>query len=90
MNYRTPTLDELVQARPAEFGEKYYVAYTLKGEAPIMNIDAFETHKLAQAFLEELVESRKAFSVAGVLRFSVMDELDELDALKATLNQTEK
>jgi hypothetical protein len=54
------------------FGEKYYVAYTLRGEAPIMNLDAFETHELAQAFLNELVESRRAFSVAGVLRFSVL------------------
>jgi hypothetical protein len=68
----TPTLNELVQARTEGFEEKYYVAYTLRGDAPIMNLDSFETHKLARAFLDELVESRRAFSVAGVLRFSVL------------------
>ena len=52
-------------------GGEYYVAYTLRDGPPIMNFDAFKTHELAQSFIHELNESRRAFSVAGVLRFSM-------------------
>jgi len=57
--------------RENEYAGEYYVAYTLKDGPPIMNFDAFKTHELAQEFIHKLNESRRAFSVAGVLRFSL-------------------